>query len=168
MRLIYSVALTLLVLLVPSLTGCAKEKAPSYNFSRGMDEAMQGNVEEAFEYFNKELEENPQNGYAHMAVAKLYMDYSQYGDARNSVEAAIKYIPKKHKGTLARAYVLRGQLFAIECDTVAAYSDLATAIRLDPDYEDAYEKRGQLLYEQQRYDEADADYRKLLSLNPGG
>ena len=89
------------------------------------------------EYFNKEVSDNPKNGYAYMAIASFYMDNLEYGDARNAVESAIKYLPRKDKSSLSRIYLLRGQLLAIEEDTIGAYSDIATAIQLDPTNEDA-------------------------------
>lgn len=146
----------------------AKKDEPSYNFSRALEEAQRGNKQSAMEYFNKEVADNPQNGYAYMAMAAFHMDNSDYGEARNAVESALKYLPKKDKGSHARVLLLRGQLLAIECDTVGAYSDMAAAIKLDPTNEEAYEKRAQLLYEQGRYDDADTDYQKILALNPGG
>lgn len=146
----------------------AKDKTPSYNLTRAFEEAKQGNRQSAMDYFNKEITDNPKNGYAYMAIAAFHMDSSEYGDARNAAESALRYLPKKDKESLACVYLLRSQLLAIERDTTGAYSDMATAIRLYPSNEDAYEKRGQLLYEQERYDEADADYRKIIELNPGG
>ena len=136
----------------------AKKDEPSYNFTRALEEAQRGNKQSAMEYFNKEVADNPKNGYAYMAMAAFHMDNSDYGEARNAVETALKYLPKKDKGSHARILLLRGQLLAIECDTVGAYSDMAAAIKLDPNNEDAYEKRAQLLYEQRRYDDADTDY----------
>lgn len=146
----------------------AKNNEPSYNFSRALEEAQSGNKQSAMEYFNKEIADNPRNGYAYMAMAAFHMDNSKYGEARNAAESALKYIPKKDKESVARLLLLRGQLLAIERDTVGAYSDMAAAIKLDPNNEEAYEKRAQLLYEQGRYDEANTDYRKILEMNPGG
>lgn len=146
----------------------AKDNVPTYNFNRALEEAQRGNKQSAMEYFNKEIADNPKNGYAYMAIAKFHMNNSEYGDARNAAESALKYLPKKDKISMARVFLLRGQLLAIERDTIGAYSDIATSIRLDPTNEEAYEKRGQLLYEQKRYDEADADYLKILDLDPGG
>lgn len=146
----------------------AKDKDPSYNFTRALEEARNGNKEAAMEYFNKEIADNPKNGYAFMAIAAFHMDNSAYGEARNATEAALKYVPKKDKTSLSRIHLLKGQLLAIESDTIGAYDAMDTAIKLNPSNEDAYEKRGQLYYEQNRFDEADADYNKILELNPGG
>lgn len=146
----------------------AKEKTPSYNLSRAIEEAHAGNKQSAMEYFNKEIDVNPKNGYVHMAMASFHIDNSEYGKARNSAELALKYLPKKDNESLSFVYMIRGLLHIIERDTTAAYADLTAAIQLYPSDETAYEKRGQLLYEQKRYDEADADFKKILELNPGG
>ena len=168
MNLLIKITLVLAVAVMTFQPMAAKKDEPSYNFSRALEEAQRGNQQSAMEYFNKEVADNPQNGYAYMAMAAFHMDNSDYGEARNAVESALKYLPKKDKGSHARVLLLRGQLLAIECDTVGAYSDMAAAIKLDPTNEEAYEKRAQLLYEQGRYDDADTDYQKILALNPGG
>ena len=54
--------MAVLVLSAKPLT--AKDTTPSYNFSRALDEAQKGNKQGAMEYFNKEVSENPKNGYA--------------------------------------------------------------------------------------------------------
>lgn len=146
----------------------AKEEKQSYNFTRALEEAQQGNMQNALEFFNKEIAENPKNGYAYMAIAALNANDLKYGETRSAIESALKYIPKKDKENRAKLYALRGNILAVECDTAAAYADLAEAIHLDPTNKDAYENRGQLLYEQHRYAESDADYAKILELDPAG
>lgn len=146
----------------------AKEEKHSYNFTRALEEAQQGNMQNALEFLNKEVAENPKNGYAYMAIAALNANDLKYGETRSAIESALKYIPKKDKENRAKLYALRGNILAVECDTAAAYVDLAEAIRLDPTNKDAYENRGQLLYEQHRYAKSDADYAKILELDPAG
>lgn len=146
----------------------AKDNALSYNLRRACEEAENGNSQSAIEYIEKELSDNPKNGYAYMLVASIYMENSKYGLARSATESALKYLPKKDKETRSDMYLTRGELLAIERDTIGAYADLATAIQLNPSNEEAYETRAKLLYMQGRYDESDADYRTILSLNPGG
>lgn len=131
--------LTLIGLLLSVNNVQAKDKKESYNFTRALEEVQKGNKQGAIEYFNKEVAENPHNGYAYMAIAAFHMDNSEYSDARTAAESALKYLPKKDKNSLSHVYLLRSGLLTIECDTTAAYSDLATAIRLNPSNEDAYE-----------------------------
>ncbi len=146
----------------------AKSKSLSYNYSRALEEVERGNNQLAIEFFAKELADHPKDGYAYMAMASLLFDTSAYGDARDAVESAIKYVPKRDKSSRALLHRLRSQLHTIGKDTISAYADLAQAIKLNPDDIDAYEKRGQLYFEQNRYDESDADYTRLLALEPGG
>lgn len=162
------VALMSIIIGTIQLVANNKDSNQSYNLIRALEEVNKGNKKGALEYFNKEVSENPRNGYAYMGLATFHFGNSKYGDARTAAESALKFLPKKDKISLSKVYTLRSELLLIERDTVSAYQDLATAIRLDSSNETAYEKRGQLYYEQQRYDEGDSDYKKILQLNPGG
>lgn len=154
--------------LVAYMPMSAKDETPSYNFSRGADEMQNGNTQAALEYFNKEVADNPKNGHAYLLIATLHMGNSEYGEALRATEAALKYLPKKDKESVSEAALLRGNIRAVEGDTVAAYSDIDIAIKQNPSNEDAYNRRGQLLYEQHKYDQSDAYYQKLAEINPGG
>lgn len=169
MRLLTKFAFVVALIVTATTQSMAgKDFTPSYNFSRAMEEVDKGNSQAAMEYLNKEVSENPKNGFAYLAIATLNMELSKYGDARNAIESALKFIPSKHKDNRSRSHTLRGKLLAIEGDTIGAYSDLAKAVKLDPSNEEAYETRGQLYYEQRRFDEGDKDYQKIIELNPGG
>lgn len=43
----------------------AQSRQDSYNYQRGMEAVQNDKVDEAIEYFNKDLEENPKNGYSY-------------------------------------------------------------------------------------------------------
>lgn len=67
--------LTLLLLFTTlTLTTWADKeiKRPNtYNFNRGAELYFDDKNDEALEYFNKELADNPKNGYAYMYVADI-------------------------------------------------------------------------------------------------
>lgn len=138
----------------------------SYNFSRGLEEAQKGNNADAMDFFNKELKENPNNGYAYMAMAVIQMDANDFSSAQTSIEQAIRKLPKKDKEWLARAYASRAHLYTIAGDTIKAIGDFDHAIKANPKDEDLYEHYAQLLYELKRYDEGARLYREMVSLNP--
>ena len=96
--------LTLIGLLLSVNNVQAKDKKESYNFTRALEEVQKGNKQGAIEYFNKEVTENPHNGYAYMAIAAFHMDNSEYGDARTAAESALKHLPKKDKTSLSQLY----------------------------------------------------------------
>ena len=89
--------LILLVMLgVTTLANADNVKRPdTYNYNRGLEEMSNGNQEEALDYFNKELGENPKNGYALSCVAMIRYSHEEYGKALTAVDLALKNLPKK-------------------------------------------------------------------------
>lgn len=138
----------------------------SYNFSRGLEEAQKGNNADAMDFFNKELKDNPNNGYAYMSIAVLQMDANDYNLAQTNIEQAIRKLPKKDKEWLARAFATRAHLYSIAGDTIKAIGDFDQAIKVNPKDDDLYEHYAQLLYELKRYDEGTRLYHEIVSLNP--
>ena len=140
----------------------------TYNSLRGMEALRNGNNEEALEFLNKEIEENPKNGYAYSWIAMIHGQQEEYGLAITAANLSIKHLPKKDSEYLYFAYQTRAHIYVEIEDTIAAISDYTTAIKILPEEEDAYEKRAQIYYEQKKYDLADSDYKKLIELNRGG
>lgn len=161
------ILLTLIALVSISIVSLAQPQGKqSYNFTRALEEAKKGNNADAMDYLSKEVSENPNNGYAHMTMAILQADAENYNDAMTSINLAIKKLPKKDKEYKGRAYASRAHLYAVAGDTIMALADFNQAIRVNPDDEDVQEAFGQMLYELRRYDEADAIYRRIVSINP--
>lgn len=154
-----------------SLVALAQDKnsrPSSYNYQRGVEAIQNKNLDEALEYLNKEVDDNPKNGYAYSWIAMVRAQQNEYGRALTSADLAIKNLPKKDAEYLYFAYETRALVYAELQDTVKALADYTTAIKVMPEKDDAYEKRAQIYYEQEKYDLADADYRKLISLDRGG
>ena len=162
--------LILLVMLgVTTLANADNVKRPdTYNYNRGLEEMSNGNQEEALDYFNKELGENPKNGYALSCVAMIRYSHEEYGKALTAVDLALKNLPKKDAVMVAATHDLRADIYLALEDTVKALDDYASAIKVCPTEGQAYEKRAQIYYEQDKYDLADADYRQLIKLDQGG
>lgn len=139
----------------------------SYNYQRGVDAIQKENTEEALEYLNKEISDNPKNGYAFSWIALVRCQQEEYGRALTAVDLALKNIPKKDKEYVYFAYVTRARIYCELEDTIKALSDYSAAIKISPEESDAYEKRAQIYYEQQKYDLADADYKQLIRLDQG-
>lgn len=162
-----SILLTLFALVsISSVSFAQPQGKQSYNFTRALEEAKNGNNADAMDYLAKEVRENPNNGYAHMTMAILQADAENYNDAMTSINLAIKKLPKKDKEYTGRAYASRAHLYAIAGDTITALADFDKAIRINPDDEDVQEALGQMLYELKRYDEADNAYRRIMAINP--
>lgn len=158
---------TLLAVVLTIGVATAKESLLyTYNMNRAYEEGNKGNYIGALEFFDKELKEHPKNGYAYLGKAAIFFEQKQYDDVISSTDKALRLISKKDKTMSARAHLLKGQTLLATIDTIFALSEMTEAIRLDPKFTDAYDKRGQVYYEQNKYDLAGADYKKLIELNP--
>lgn len=157
-----------LMVLCSTSVWAQKEKRPnSYNFTRGMEAIQNNNVEEALEYLNKEIGENPDNGYAFSLIALVRTYLAEYGKALTAANMAIKKIPSKDKEYVSFAYSTRAAIHLNLEDTVRAIEDYSQAIRAMPEDSKIYNRRAQIYYEQGKYSLADADYNKMISLNEG-
>jgi len=143
------------------------DRPTSYNYLRGVEAIQNENLEEAIDYFKKDLQENPKNGYSFSWIAMLRDHQEDYGRALSAADMAIKLLPKKDAEYVTFAYSTRANVYLNLEDTVKAIADYTTAIKIMPDDSDLYEKRAQIYYELERYDLADADYQKMIELKPG-
>lgn len=133
----------------------------SYNYQSGIEAYQKENLQESFDYFEKELEQNPKNGYAMLWEAYVYHSSERYGEALGMTNKSLKYLPSKDKEYIALAHGMRGDLNIILGDTIQALADYDKAYKAYKDNEYVYKKCN--IYDAQgRYDEADAELHRLL------
>ena len=143
------------------------KRPESYNYQRGLEAMQDEKRQEALDFFNKDLKENPKNGYSYSWIAMLRGQNEEYGRALTAADLAIKYLPRKDAEYVIFAYTTRAGVYLHLGDTVKAMTDYDMAIKVKPDEGALYEKRAQIYFEQERYDLAAADYHKMIELNPG-
>lgn len=143
------------------------KRPDSYNYTRGIEAIQNNNLDEALDYLNKEITEHPDNGYAFAWMASVRNYNEEYGRALTAANTAVKKIPSKDKEYKAFAFSTRASVFLNLEDTIQAMKDYAQAIALTPEDDRLYNTRAQLYYEQGKYDLADNDYRKMISLKEG-
>lgn len=139
----------------------------SYAFNRGVEAYEDGDMQGALDWFNKELELHPDNGYAYIYISVVRLGNEDYGMSLSAINQALKKLPKKEKSYKSLAYRHRGNIYLAMGDTISGLGDFETAIKLDPENMKNYETRAQLYYELKRYDLSDADYKKMIDLDPG-
>lgn len=139
----------------------------SYNYNRGVEAIQNNNTEEALEYLNKELEDNPNNGYALAWIATVRNYQKEYGRALTAADLAVKHIPKKDKQYRAFAFIVRAEIYIGLGEVEKGLADFTSAVKETPDDPDVYERRADLYYYMNKYDLSDKDYQKIISLNPG-
>ena len=143
------------------------KRPDTYNYNRGVEAIQKNNAEEALEYLNKELEDNPNNGYALAWIAVVRNHQEDYGRALTAADLAVKKMPKKDKKYRAFAYIVRAEVYVGLGENEKALADFTSAIKETPDDADVYEKRANLYYYMDKYDLADKDYQKIISIDPG-
>ena len=161
--------LVIIACMMLSLASLAQniKRPESYNYQRGLEAMQEEKLQEALDFFNKDLKENPKNGYSYSWIAMLRGQNEEYGRALTAADLAIKYIPKKDAEYVIFAYTTRAGVYLHLGDTIKAMNDYALAIKAKPDESDLYEKRAQIYFEQESFELAAADYRKMIELNPG-
>lgn len=160
----------MLALIAVFASASAKEpKRPeTYNYQRGIEAYNDDNLDQAAEYFSREISENPKNsGYANTWLAYVYYAQKQYGWALNSATQAIKDLPSSDKLYKVLSLNERALIYAALADTTKALNDLAKSIKVDPKYTETYNRRGQLLFEMGKYAESDKDYETIIKLEEG-
>ena len=159
--------LLMLIFCISSFANNDIKRPQTYNYMRGVEAINNSNPEEALEYLNKELSENPKNGYAYAWIGVVRDYKSEYGRALTAINQALKLLPKKDQEYMSFAHSLRANVYLNLGDTISAIKDYGSAIKFTPNDEDLYEKRAQIYYELRKYDLADADYIKITSINEG-
>lgn len=143
------------------------KRPESYNYVRGIEAIEAENFHEASEYLNKEIKENPKNGYAYAWMAIIYNRNEEYGKAISVLNQAIKFIPKKDKYYRSWSYNTKSQVYKMLGDYTKALNCITEAIAILPEDKDCYQERAQLYFEMGNYDAADKDYNKLIAMDSG-
>ncbi|MDE6577675.1 MAG: retroviral-like aspartic protease family protein [Muribaculaceae bacterium] len=156
------------IFLASSLFSFSKDiKEPtSYAYTRGVESFNEKNYSEAMEWFQKEINDNPGNGYASFYISVLNMVNDEFGNALTNIDAALKKIPKKDTHYYPMALNTRSKIYLNLQDTVKALRDLDQAIKIDPT-SFSYQTRAELYFDAGNYDLSDADYKKMTEIEPG-
>ena len=143
------------------------KRPESYNYQRGLEAMQEEKFDEAIDYFNKDIQENPKNGYSYSWIAHIRLAKEEYGKALTASDLAIKNLPKKDPEYVIFGYSTRAECYLCLGDTVKALADYATAIKVKPDEPKLYDNRAQIYFEQGKYELSDQDYRKMIEMQPG-
>ena len=104
------------------------KRPKSYNYTRGLEEYQQDNLDEAMKFFDKEIQENPKNGYTYMWKGIIHYGMSENGQALNALNTSLKYLPKKDAEFVAATYNARAMVYMALEDTVKALDDYSLYI----------------------------------------
>ena len=152
---------------MPAALAQTISRPDTYNYTMGVEALRNNNPEEALEYLNKELEDNPDNGYALAWIAFVRNYHGEYGRALTAADLAVRKIPENDKEYRAFAYVVRADAHVALGENEKALDDLTSAAVETPDDVEIYGKRADLYCYMGKYDLAEKDYRKVISIDTG-
>ena len=102
-------------------------------------------LEQTYDNLIAELNEHPENGYAHLFVATLWYAVGDYDEASASVDKALKYLlPKEHEFR-ASAYLMKSGIALSADDRESAISCLKDALKETPDDESLQQRLDDLM-----------------------
>jgi len=139
----------------------------SYNYQRGVEALNNEKYADAISYFQQEVVEHPNNGYAYYYIAYINYNYDQTGAAMEAIDKCLKVLPKKNKEWRAAANNTKGNIYLSLGDTVKALEFKTEAIKQLPNETKYWNYRGQIYNEMGKHDLALADYKKISEIEPG-
>lgn len=134
----------------------------SYNLNCGIKALASNNIKEALGYFQKEISEHPDNGYAYAWLANALNIIEEFDDALTAVNFAIKNISSKDKKSFV--YATRARIYLNLKDTIQALRDFESGINITPNDGSLYEYRAQTYSDMGEYELSNRDYRMLISM----
>ncbi len=154
------------------LMGCSSGKneikrPESYNYQRGCEAMGKNELDEAMTYLQKELEDDPDNGYAWAWIQCGYLEKEEYGEAITAGETALKLLPRRDTYYVAFVHATQGRTYHEMGVMDKAIDEMSKAIKLTPDDAEYLSERGQWYYEQEEYEKSNTDYEKIIKLTPG-
>ncbi len=164
------ILIAFIILVVTNVVAPAKSavKQPdTYAYTRGVEAYNEEKYQDALDWFNKELSDHPDNGYAYVYISVIRYGNQEYGKALSAINNALKRIPKKDKEWRSLAFASRAEVYTAMQDTVKSLTDLSEAVKIDPSNPKFYNSMAQLYYEQKNYALADADYQAMIKLDQG-
>ena len=167
MKRLLTILLSLTLTLTLAIAGPKKGiNFDSYYMQLGMDALKNGQIEEALQSFEKVLQGDSTNGYAHFWIGIGLADKGEVDASLTAINNALTYLPKKEKSYLSSAYGVRAEVYLQQQDTTAALDDYAKAIKCMPERKSLYEDRAELYFEMHEYKLSNKDYDRLLELDP--
>ncbi len=131
-------------------------------YYRGVSHYYRSEFDLAIADYKKAIEINPNHANAHCDFGLIYYEKKDYENALVHYNASISINPKFWRSYYNRALIH----YYYKVDTTSALNDLSNAIELNPNYAKAYDLRGVVYQEMGKTEEAKADYKKALGLDP--
>lgn len=153
------------ILVLAFLSSFLLSSAQPTSFSKGVVAYKEGDYNKALEYFNADIEEDPQSSFSYLYRAFIYKYNDELSAALKDINSFLKTLSSKEKKALSSGYAFRASLYEKLENYEKASEDYAEAIKLNPDDIDLYISRANFYFNTDEFDKAEADYKKALEID---
>ena len=137
----------------------------SENYINGVTALNNGDIENAYKYLNAEIENNPDNGYAHCYMALICNACNDVVLAMHAANSSIELIPENDSEYRSFAYYTRSILWGNVGKWENAIDDITESIAINPNDAESYKTRAEMYVNTKNYEEAIEDLNHALSIN---
>ncbi len=102
-------------------------------------------LEQTYDNLIAELNEHPENGYAHLFIATLWYAVRDYDEASASVDKALEYLLPADHEFRASAYLMKSGIALIKEDKESGIGFLKKALKETPDDESLQQRLDDLM-----------------------
>ena len=114
---------------------------------------------------NAEIENNPENGYAHCYMSLICNACNDMVLAMQAVNSSLELIPENDKEYRSFAYYTRSILWGNLGKWDNAINDMSESIKLNPNDAESFKTRAEMYVNTKHYEEAIEDVNRVLSLD---
>lgn len=158
--------ITMMILQLNTLLICQEISRPqSDEYIKGVTALNSGDIENAFKYLNTEIENNPENGYAHCYMSLICSACSDIKLAMQAANSSIEFIPENDTEYRSFAFYTRSILWGNLGKWEYAIKDISESIKINPNDAVSFKTRAEMYLNTEKYEEAIEDLNNALNID---
>lgn len=158
---------TLLIIILTCGTSYAENinRPESENYVNGVTALNNGDIENAYKLLNAEIENNPDNGYAHCYMSLICNACDDIVLAMQAANSSIELIPESDNEYRSFAYYTRSILWGNLGKWDKAIDDITKSIEINPNDAESFKTRAEMYVNTKHYEEAIDDVNHALTID---
>ena len=137
----------------------------SENYVKGVTALNNGDIENAYKLLNAEIENNPDNGYAHCYMSLICNACDDIVLAMQAANSSIELIPESDNEYRSFAYYTRSIIWGNLGKWDKAIDDITKSIEINPNDAESFKTRAEMYVSTKHYEEAIDDLNHALTID---
>lgn len=137
----------------------------SENYVKGVTALNNGDIENAYKLLNAEIENNPDNGYAHCYMSLICNACDDIVLAMQAANSSIELIPESDNEYRSFAYYTRSIIWGNLGKWDKAIDDITKSIEINPNDAESFKTRAEMYVNTKYYEEAIDDLNHALTID---